>query len=81
MAHGRHRTGAALRAGGFNRHTFLCGQSGSGKTYALGVLLERLILRNRLRVVVFDPNTDFVRLGATRDARIRRTLRRSPSAR
>ncbi|WP_238705613.1 ATP-binding protein [Serinicoccus chungangensis] len=23
-----------------NRHTFWCGQSGSGKTYALGVLLR-----------------------------------------
>ncbi len=61
------RTGADLRAGGFNRHTFLCGQSGSGKTYALGVLLERLILGTDLRVVVFDPNADFVRLGETKD--------------
>jgi hypothetical protein len=25
----------------FNRHTFWCGQSGSGKTYALGVVLSR----------------------------------------
>jgi hypothetical protein len=25
-------------AGGFDRHTFLCGQSGSGKTYSLGVM-------------------------------------------
>ena len=25
-----------LDAGGFGRHTFLCGQSGSGKTYSLG---------------------------------------------
>jgi DNA helicase HerA-like ATPase len=27
-----------------NRHTFWCGQSGSGKTYALGVLLEEVLL-------------------------------------
>lgn len=27
----------------FNRHTFWCGQSGSGKTYALGVVLEELL--------------------------------------
>jgi uncharacterized protein len=60
------RTTADLRAGGFNRHTFLCGQSGSGKTYALGVLLERLILGTDLRVVVMDPNADFVRLGETK---------------
>ena len=37
----------ALDAGGFDRHTFFCGQSGSGKTYALGVVLEQLLLRDR----------------------------------
>jgi DNA helicase HerA-like ATPase len=55
--------GARLNALGFNRHTFLCGQSGSGKTYALGVILERLLLGTALRMVVLDPNADFVRLG------------------
>jgi DNA helicase HerA-like ATPase len=51
----------------FNRHTFWCGQSGSGKTYALGVLLEELLLHTELPMVVFDPNADFVRLGEVRD--------------
>lgn len=46
----------------FNRHTFWCGQSGSGKTYALGVVLEQLLLRTGLPMVIFDPNGDFVRL-------------------
>ena len=32
---------ATLDAGGFNRHTFMCGQSGSGKTYSLGLVLEQ----------------------------------------
>jgi hypothetical protein len=49
-------------AGGFSRHTFLCGQSGSGKTYSLGVILERLLMETDLRVIVLDPNSDFVRL-------------------
>jgi DNA helicase HerA-like ATPase len=53
----------ALDAGGFGRHTFLCGQSGSGKTYSLGVLLEQLLMQTSLRVVVLDPNSDYVRLG------------------
>jgi DNA helicase HerA-like ATPase len=53
---------ATLDAGGFDRHTFFCGQSGSGKTYALGTVLERLILETSLRIVVLDPNSDFVRL-------------------
>ncbi|AMB60331.1 ATPase [Microterricola viridarii] len=47
----------------FNRHTFWCGQSGSGKTYALGVLIEQLLIRTRLPMVIFDPNADFVRIG------------------
>ncbi len=57
---------ALLRAPRFNRHTFWCGQSGSGKTYALGVLLEQLLLHTRLPIVVLDPNSDFVRLDTVR---------------
>jgi len=53
-------------AGGFNRHTFLCGQSGSGKTYSLGVILEQLLTETDLRLVILDPNSDFVRLGTAR---------------
>jgi DNA helicase HerA-like ATPase len=53
-------------ARGFSRHTFLCGQSGSGKTYSLGVILERLLMETDLRMVVLDPNSDFVRLGQVR---------------
>ena len=57
----------AIDAGGFNRHTFLCGQSGSGKTYSLGVILERLLMETTLRVVILDPNSDYVRLSEVRD--------------
>lgn len=53
----------------FNRHTFWCGQSGSGKTYALGVVLEELLLHTELPMVVFDPNSDFVRLRELRTPR------------
>ena len=56
----------SLDAGGFGRHTFLCGQSGSGKTYSLGVVLEQLLLETDLQLVVLDPNSDFVRLGELR---------------
>lgn len=55
-----------LDAVGFARHTFLCGQSGSGKSYALGRVLEQLIARTELRIVVLDPNSDCVSLGQTR---------------
>lgn len=63
---GAHELPARLRAAGFNRHTFLCGQSGSGKTYALGVILERLLLDTDLRMAILDPNGDFVGLGDVR---------------
>lgn len=55
---------AQLRAKGFGRHTFLCGQSGSGKTYTLGVILERLLLDTDIRIGVIDPNSDYVNLGS-----------------
>lgn len=53
---------ARLLAKRFNRHTFWCGQSGSGKTYALGVVLEQLLLHTGMPLVIFDPNGDFVRM-------------------
>ncbi|MCK0110681.1 ATP-binding protein [Ornithinimicrobium sp. F0845] len=53
---------AELDASRFNRHTFWCGQSGSGKTYALGVVLEQLLLRTELPLLVLDPNADFSRI-------------------
>jgi DNA helicase HerA-like ATPase len=57
---------AFVLAKNLNRHTFWCGQSGSGKTYALGVLLEQVLLHTRLPVVILDPNSDFVRLAEVR---------------
>ncbi|KQR38987.1 ATP-binding protein [Microbacterium sp. Leaf159] len=59
---------AKLDARRFNRHTFWCGQSGSGKTYALGVVLEQLLLHTELPMLILDPNADFVRLAETRDS-------------
>ena len=58
---------ARLLASKLNRHTFWCGQSGSGKTYALGVALEQIMLHTELPLVILDPNSDFVRLGELRD--------------
>lgn len=59
---------AYLRAPKFNRHTFWCGQSGSGKTYALGVVLEQVLLHTRLPLVILDPNSDFVHLDTPQDS-------------
>ena len=49
----------ALNAVGFNRHTALLAQSGSGKSNALGVILEELVARTTARILVIDPNGDF----------------------
>jgi hypothetical protein len=59
---------ATLDGGALNRHTFVCGQSGSGKTYSLGVLLERVLAETSLRVVILDPNSDYVGLAQVRGA-------------
>lgn len=56
---------AVIDGSRFNRHTFWCGQSGSGKTYALGVVLEQLLLNTELPVAILDPNADFVELART----------------
>ncbi|MGZ5403533.1 MAG: ATP-binding protein [Nocardioides sp.] len=58
---------ADLDSGGFNRHTFMCGQSGSGKTYSLGLLLERILAETTLPIVILDPNSDYRGLGRLRD--------------
>ena len=58
---------AILDSGGLNRHTFMCGQSGAGKTYALGLLLERVLSETTLRVVILDPNSDHVALKRLRE--------------
>ncbi len=57
---------AVLKASGFSRHTFMVGQSGSGKTYSLGAILERLFVHTTLPMVVIDPNSDYVHLGELR---------------
>ena len=59
---------ATLDSGGFNRHSFMCGQSGSGKTYSLGLVLERLLLGTSLRMVILDPNSDYVHLSEVRES-------------
>ncbi|MGH3270692.1 MAG: helicase HerA domain-containing protein, partial [Trebonia sp.] len=56
-------------AAGFNRHTFLCGQSGSGKTYSLGVILERLLTETDLENVLSQAdNLVLMRLNSLADA-------------
>jgi len=48
-----------LDGGKMNRHSCLLAQSGSGKSFALGVLVEELLVKSDAQVIVLDPNGDF----------------------
>ncbi len=78
---GRAAVDAVFAASGFSRHTFLCGQSGSGKTYSLGVLLERILLDTTLPMVIIDPNSDYVGLGGFRSREQINASRSAPLSR
>ncbi|GIU86050.1 MAG: hypothetical protein KatS3mg009_0565 [Acidimicrobiia bacterium] len=72
---------ADVRAAGFNRHTLLCGQSGSGKTFATGVLLEQILANTTLPFIVLDPNSDHVHLAELRSFEDYNRTRRVPLSR
>lgn len=40
-------------------HTAIIAQSGSGKSFFLGRLVEELLLRTKSRCLIIDPNADF----------------------
>jgi hypothetical protein len=43
-------------------HTVIVAQSGSGKSFFLGRLIEELLMRTKCRCLIFDPNGDFSRM-------------------
>jgi len=51
---------------GFRRHVAILAQTGAGKSYTTGVLLEELIKKGAT-VVVIDPHADYVFLSRTED--------------
>lgn len=42
-------------------HSVIVAQSGAGKTFFLGRILEEILTRSRARCIVLDPNSDFSR--------------------
>ncbi|HEY3396826.1 MAG TPA: ATP-binding protein [Armatimonadota bacterium] len=46
-------------------HTAILAQSGSGKSFLLGRLIEEILLKTKSRVLVLDPNSDFLRVHAS----------------
>lgn len=51
-------------------HTVIIAQSGSGKSYFLGRLIEEILLRTQARCIIFDTNGDFRRVQEIKDDNI-----------
>ena len=43
-------------------HTAILAQSGSGKSFALGRLIEEIASKSYARFIILDPNSDFIRI-------------------
>ena len=48
-------------------HTVIIAQSGSGKSFFVGRLIEELMLASKARVLIFDPNSDFRKIKEVQD--------------
>ena len=57
-----------LDPNGLRRHMAVIAQTGAGKSYTVGVVLEKLLELGGT-VVVFDPNSDYVLMGRTPERR------------
>lgn len=55
-----------LDPNGFRRHVAVIAQTGAGKSYLVGLMLEKLLPLGA-SIVVLDPNSDYVMMKKTRD--------------
>lgn len=56
-------TNVTLHKRGFSEATFICGQSRSGKTTSLAIMIERLMFFDEsARIVILDPNSQFINM-------------------
>jgi DNA helicase HerA-like ATPase len=51
-----------LSIAGFRRHLAIIAQTGAGKSYLAGVLMEELLAKGAT-IIVLDPHADYVRMG------------------
>lgn len=56
----------AIDPNGFRRHAAVIAQTGAGKSYLVGLILERLLPLGAT-IIVLDPNSDYVMMKRTRD--------------
>jgi len=52
----------SLEASALAKHCAVLAQSGSGKSFMMGRLIEELLIKTKASVVIFDPNSDYARL-------------------
>ena len=57
-----------LDPNGLRRHMAVIAQTGAGKSYTVGVVLEQLLQLGG-SIMVFDPNSDYVKMGRQPDGR------------
>jgi hypothetical protein len=62
----RPRVEVLLDPNGLRRHLAVIAQTGAGKSYTVGVVLEKLLQLGGT-IVVFDPNSDYVLMGRTEE--------------
>jgi uncharacterized protein len=55
-----------LKPAGLQAHTAVIAQSGSGKSFTLGRLLEEIVSKTLARVLILDPNSDFAKFSEVR---------------
>jgi DNA helicase HerA-like ATPase len=55
----RERVRVRLDPNGFRRHVAVIAQTGAGKSYLVGLILEKLLPMGAT-IIVFDPNSDYV---------------------
>jgi len=59
----------ALNMPGVAAHTAVFAQTGAGKSFLVGRYLEEILLKTRAKVVILDPNSDFLKFGQPSTAR------------
>lgn len=60
----------AVPAPSLAAHTVIVAQSGSGKSFFLGRLIEELLIHTKARCVIFDPNADFRKIHKVKDQKL-----------
>lgn len=65
----RDQVNVLLNPNGLRRHLAVIAQTGAGKSYTVGVILEKLLQLGGT-VVIFDPNSDYVRMRRDENMRV-----------